>query len=125
MKADGLCGAVRAGGTVRLGCYPGRGLAGREAGKERGPLGGWASAWRARSVSHAQSSAGEATTTSSAADLGNRWARAERWPSTRRTRPGRPPATLTPIDRDYQHLRADMNALFAHLALTTQTPLAA
>ena len=43
---------------------------------------------------------------------------------TRPTR-GRPPATLTIIDRDYQHLRDDMNTLFAHLAITTQATIAA
>jgi hypothetical protein len=42
-----------------------------------------------------------------------------------RPHPGRPPTTLTPIDRDYQRLRANMNTLFAHLAITTQDPIAA
>ena len=35
---------------------------------------------------------------------------------------GRPPAHLTTIDRDYQTLRTNMNTLFEHLAITTQTP---
>jgi hypothetical protein len=35
-------------------------------------------------------------------------------------RRGRPPATWTPLDRDYETLRRDMHNLFDHLALTTQ-----
>lgn len=35
----------------------------------------------------------------------------------RRPGPGRPPKTLTAIDRDYQHLRDDMHALFHDLAI--------
>ena len=35
-------------------------------------------------------------------------------------RRGRPPATWTIIDRDYETLRTNMNNLFDHLALTTQ-----
>jgi hypothetical protein len=35
-------------------------------------------------------------------------------------RRGRPPATWTLIDRDYETLRRDMTTLFDHLALTTQ-----
>jgi hypothetical protein len=34
-------------------------------------------------------------------------------------RRGRPPATLTIIDRDYEAIRVNMTTLFAHLALTT------
>lgn len=37
----------------------------------------------------------------------------------RRPRPGRPPKTHTPIDRDYQHLRDDMRTLFHDLAIDT------
>lgn len=43
----------------------------------------------------------------------------------RSPRPGRPPSTITPIDRDYQQLRTDMNRLFADLAITTQPAIAA
>jgi hypothetical protein len=35
-------------------------------------------------------------------------------------RRGRPPATWTVIDRDYETLRTNMNTLFDHLAITTQ-----
>jgi hypothetical protein len=38
---------------------------------------------------------------------------------------GRPPAHLTAIDHDYETLRTDMNTLFKHLAITTQTATAA
>lgn len=38
---------------------------------------------------------------------------------------GRPPAHLSVVDRDYETLRAGMNTLFEHLAITTQTALAA
>ena len=38
---------------------------------------------------------------------------------------GRPPAHLSVIDRDYETLRSDMNTLFEHLAITTQTATAA
>ncbi|MGB7982725.1 MAG: hypothetical protein WCF36_18240 [Candidatus Nanopelagicales bacterium] len=37
----------------------------------------------------------------------------------RRPGPGRPPKTLTRIDRDYEHLRDGMRTLFQDLALTT------
>jgi hypothetical protein len=37
----------------------------------------------------------------------------------RRPGPGRPPKTLTPIDRDFQRLREDMRVLFHHLAINT------
>jgi hypothetical protein len=40
-------------------------------------------------------------------------------------RRGRPPATLTPIDRDYEKLRTDMQTLFRDLGIGTQTPAAA
>jgi hypothetical protein len=39
--------------------------------------------------------------------------------------PGRPPATPTPVDRDYQTLRADMRALLDDLGVITATPTAA
>jgi hypothetical protein len=39
----------------------------------------------------------------------------------RRPGPGRPPATHTRIDRDYEHLRADMRTLFTDLAINTAT----
>jgi hypothetical protein len=35
-------------------------------------------------------------------------------------RPGRPPATRTPVDRDYQTLRADMHTLLDDLGITTE-----
>lgn len=38
---------------------------------------------------------------------------------------GRRPAHLTVVDRDYETLRTDMNTLFEHLAITTQTAIAA
>jgi hypothetical protein len=37
----------------------------------------------------------------------------------RRPGPGRPPKTLTPIDRDFQRLREDLRVLFHHLAINT------
>ena len=38
---------------------------------------------------------------------------------------GRRPTHLTPIDRDYETIRNNMNTLFEHLAITTQTVIAA
>jgi hypothetical protein len=43
----------------------------------------------------------------------------------RKPGPGRPPATRTPVDRDYQTLRADMWALFDDLGVIAATPAAA
>ena len=43
----------------------------------------------------------------------------------RRPARGRRPTHWTTIDRDYETLRAAMNTLFEHLAITTQTPIAA
>ena len=38
---------------------------------------------------------------------------------------GQRPTHLSLIDRDYETLRTDMNTLFEHLAITTQTTIAA
>jgi hypothetical protein len=43
----------------------------------------------------------------------------------RTPRRGRPPATLTQIDRDYETLRADMQTLFRDLGIGTEAPAAA
>ncbi len=43
----------------------------------------------------------------------------------RTPRRGRPPATLTQIDRDYETLRGDMQALFRDLGIRTRAPAAA
>jgi hypothetical protein len=43
----------------------------------------------------------------------------------RRPTRGRRPATWTDLDRDYETIRTNMNTLFEHLAITTQTTIAA
>ncbi len=43
----------------------------------------------------------------------------------RTPRRGRPPTTLTQIDRDYEALRADMHTLFRDLGISTEPPVAA
>jgi hypothetical protein len=43
----------------------------------------------------------------------------------RTPRRGRPPATTTKIDRDYQALRRDMQTLFRDLGIGTEAPAAA
>ena len=42
----------------------------------------------------------------------------------RSPRIGRKPATWTPVDRDYETLRIDMQTLFTHLGITTQAAAA-
>ena len=38
---------------------------------------------------------------------------------------GRKPMTWTPVDRDYESLRIDLQTLFTHLGITTTQPAAA
>ena len=42
----------------------------------------------------------------------------------RSPRPGRKPSTWTPVDRDYETLRTDMQTLFDHLGISNITPAA-
>src|SRR6478736_3681758 len=43
----------------------------------------------------------------------------------RSPRLGRKPVTWTPVDRDYETLRVDLQTLFTHLGITTTQPAAA
>ena len=43
----------------------------------------------------------------------------------RSPRKGRKPITWTPVDRDYETLRIDLQTLFTHLGITTNQPAAA
>ena len=43
----------------------------------------------------------------------------------RSPRPGRKPLTQTPVDRDYETLRVDLQTLFTHLGITTTQAAAA
>ena len=43
----------------------------------------------------------------------------------RSPRLGRKPITWTPVDRDYETLRVDLQTLFTHLGITTTQPAAA
>jgi len=43
----------------------------------------------------------------------------------RSPRMGRKPITWTPVDRDYETLRIDLQTLFTHLGITTTQPAAA
>ena len=43
----------------------------------------------------------------------------------RSPRMGRKPMTWTPVDRDYETLRIDLQTLFTHLGITTTQPAAA